>query len=78
MIDEIKGHSRKLIGIDMETYGVFYSSINCSKPRPYGVLSLKSISDFADPEKNDNYQKYAAFTSANYLYNFALNKMNFE
>jgi nucleoside phosphorylase len=78
VIDEIKGHSRKLIGIDMETYGVFYSAINCSKPRPYSVLSLKSVSDFADPEKNDNYQNYAAFTSANYLYNFALEKMNFD
>lgn len=77
VIDEIRGHSRKLIGIDMETYGVFFSAVNCSKPRPYGFLSLKSIADFADPEKNDNYQKYASFTSANYLYNFALDKMTF-
>lgn len=78
IIDEIKGHNRKLIGIDMETYGMFYTVINSSKPRPYGYLSLKSVSDFADPEKNDSYQKYAAFTSANYLYNFALEKMNFD
>ena len=78
IIDEIKGHSRKLIGIDMETYGVFYTCKNCSKPRPYTVASYKSLSDFGDHEKNDDYQKYAAYTSANFLYNFALEKMDFE
>jgi nucleoside phosphorylase len=78
IIDGIKGHSRKLIGIDMETYGVFYAAKNCSKPKPLGVFSIKSISDFGDSDKNDNYQPYAAFTSANFLYYFALNKLNFE
>lgn len=78
VIDEIKGHNRKLIGIDMETYGVFYAATNCSKPRPISVISLKSISDYADPDKNDNFQKYASYTSANFLYNFALEKISFE
>lgn len=78
IIDEIKGYSRKLIGIDMETYGVFYAAKNCSKPKPLGVFSLKSISDFGDSNKNDDYQPYAAFTSSNFLYNFVLNKLNFE
>lgn len=77
IIEEIKGHSRKLVGIDMESYGVFYTAKNCSKPRPLAALSLKSISDFANPDKDDAYQAYAAYTSANYLYNFALDKMNF-
>lgn len=78
VIEEIKGHSRKLIGIDMETYGVFYSAKNCSKPRPFGVFALKSISDYGDTDKNDDFQSYAAFTSANFLYNFCLEKINFE
>ncbi len=78
IIDEIKGHSRKLIGIDMETYGVFYTAKNCSKPRPLTVSSFKSLSDYGDQDKNDDYQKFAAYTSANYLYKFALNNMNFE
>jgi len=78
VIEEIKGHSRKLIGIDMETYGVFYSAKNCSKPKPLAVFSLKAISDFGDKDKNDMYQHYAAFTSANFLYHFSLNKINFE
>jgi nucleoside phosphorylase/CheY-like chemotaxis protein len=78
IIEEIKGHNRKLIGIDMETYGVFYAWKNCSKPRPIAAFSFKSLSDFADPEKNDRYQKYAAYTSARLLHYFALNKISYD
>lgn len=75
VIEEIKGHSRKLIGIDMETYGVFYTAKNCSKPKPLGVFSIKSISDFGDPEKDDKFQPYAAYTSSNFLYHFIIDKL---
>ncbi|RYE59538.1 MAG: hypothetical protein EOP48_00545 [Sphingobacteriales bacterium] len=75
IIDEIKGHSRKLIGIDMETYGVFYTAKNCSKPRPLSVMSFKSLSDFGDKHKSDDYQKYCAYTSANFAYHFILNEL---
>jgi len=78
VIDEIKGHSRKLIGLDMETYGVFYATKYSSKPRPKACFSMKSISDFGDSNKNDNYHEYAAYTSANYLYNFVKDKLNFD
>ncbi|UKJ05811.1 hypothetical protein [Solitalea lacus] len=53
----------------METYAVFYAACNCSKPQPL-AFSTKSLSDFANEEKNDDYQMYAAYTSASYLYNF--------
>jgi len=76
IIDEIKGHSRKLIGIDMESYGVFYTAKNCSKPRPTSVMSFKSLSDFGDIDKNDDYQRYAAYTSARFAYEFALGKLD--
>lgn len=78
VIDEIKGHSRKLVGIDMETYGVFYATKNSSRPKPLGVFSIKSISDYGDPDKNDNFQPYASYTSANFLYHFVVNKLDFE
>lgn len=78
VIEEIKGHSRKLIGIDMETYGVFYAAKNCSKPRPLATFSIKSISDFGDPEKDNKFQPYASFTSANFLYHIILEKLNFD
>jgi nucleoside phosphorylase len=70
IIEEIKGHSRKLIGIDMETYGIFYAAKHCTKPRPLAAFSIKSLSDYADPLKDDKYQKYAAYTSASFMFKF--------
>lgn len=77
IISEIQGHSRKLIGIDMEVYGVYYAAKHSSKPRPRAVLAMKAVSDFANPEKNDKFQNFAAYTSASYLYNFSLNEIDF-
>lgn len=74
MVDELKRHQRKVIGLEMETYAVFYSSNNCSNPKPK-ALSIKSICDFADTDKNDNYQEYSAYTSAQFFYTFALNEL---
>lgn len=63
--DMIKKHSRKTVGLDMESYGVFYAANyglnDCTTP-----ICIKSISDFADKEKEDSYQKYAAYTSATF------------
>jgi len=78
IVNNIKKHGRKLIGIDMETYGVFYAANNCSSPKPKYVMSFKSISDFANPQKNDKYQKYASYTSAQFLFNFVLDKVIIE
>lgn len=74
LIEEIRSHSRKVIGIEMEIYGVFMAARACRSPRPR-ALAMKSICDFGDPEKNDDYQRYAAFTSAQYLYEFALDQL---
>jgi nucleoside phosphorylase len=69
-LDLIKEHQRKLIGIDMEAYGVYYAANNCSKPKPKAVISMKSISDFADQRKSDDFQGYASYTSAQYAFRF--------
>jgi nucleoside phosphorylase/CheY-like chemotaxis protein len=71
----IKLHSRKLIGLDMETYGVYYAANNCSKPKPQGVISIKSVSDFANTLKKDKYQNYASYTSASFAYKFFIEKV---
>ncbi|RZB34531.1 MAG: hypothetical protein SRB1_00299 [Desulfobacteraceae bacterium Eth-SRB1] len=71
IVAHIKAHSRKLIGLDMETYAVFFAAENSSLPRPI-PLSIKSACDYADKEKSDDHQAYAAFTSAQYLFRFAL------
>jgi len=75
-VEAIKKYNRKLIGIDMETYGVLYAAANCPQPRPI-AFSMKSVCDFADSEKNDNYQRYAAYTSSVLLHKLALNYLSF-
>jgi len=66
----IQQQHRKLLGIEMETYGVFAAAMDCALPQP-SAFSIKSVCDFADEEKNDDFQAYAAFTSAMALQVFA-------
>jgi nucleoside phosphorylase len=72
LVDEIVTNSRKVVGLDMEAYGVFQASHLASEPRPR-VLIAKSVSDFANKQKSDKWQKYAAFTSARFIYEFFTN-----
>jgi len=71
LIEEIASRDRKLLAVDMETFGVFMAARVAQLPRPY-AMSIKSICDFGDHAKDDKYQEYAAYTSAQYLYHFAL------
>lgn len=71
LVATVKDHARKLIGIEMETYGAFFAAQNCCKPRP-SALAIKSVVDFAGAKKDDSVHEYAAFTSAQYLWRFAL------
>lgn len=73
-LDEIKNHQRKLLGIEMETYGVYYAAEH-SPEHKTKAMSVKSVSDYGDGEKNDKYQKYAAYTSANFIYQFIINEL---
>ena len=68
---ELISHDRKLMGLEMEAYGVYYSATNCDNPKPI-FLALKSVCDFADSSKDDDYQSYAAFTSAKVMQKFIL------
>jgi nucleoside phosphorylase len=61
--DRVRDQHRKVIGIEMETYGVLAAAEFATRPPPVG-FSLKSACDFADGEKNDMFQSYAAFTAA--------------
>lgn len=65
--DELKKSDRKLLGLEMEAYGMYYSGANCSNPKPK-TIALKSVCDYADNSKNDKYQAYAAHSSAQVLY----------
>lgn len=66
VIQEIKTQQRDLIGVEMEIYGVYAAAIASSQPQPK-AFALKSVCDFADPDKTDNAQRFAAYTSANVL-----------
>ncbi len=49
-------------GVEMEGYGVAYAATHAIEPKPH-VIIAKSVCDFADERKNDNYQRFAAYTS---------------
>lgn len=77
-INVIKEHARKLIGIEMESYGMFFAVANCINPRPKYCASFKSVSDFADITKADDYQEYASYTSAAFLKEIICNNLDFD
>lgn len=62
-IELIKEQKRSVIGVEMEAYGVLVASKLCGK-KPAMALIIKSVCDFANAHKNDDWQKYAAYTSA--------------
>jgi nucleoside phosphorylase len=66
VIDLIKDQHRELCGIEMEAYGLYAAAHVASSPRPT-TFALKSVCDFADEAKSDDYQAYAAYTSASVL-----------
>lgn len=68
----IKDHLRQADGLDMEAYGMYYAARQCLTPKPI-PLCMKAISDFADKEKSDEHQDYAAYMSANFMKYFVLN-----
>ena len=63
-IIEIQKNWRKLIGVEMETYGVYRAVNESPDPKPR-VASFKAVCDFA-AEKGDSWQDYAAFVAAEF------------
>lgn len=66
IIDQIRGYQRKLIGVEMEIYGVMLATKYSTKPSPIGIC-IKSVCDFGNGEKNDDWQNYAAYTSVSMM-----------
>jgi len=65
---EILKNWRKLIGVEMETYGVYRAVHESPEPRPRAV-SFKAVCDFA-AEKLDSWQEFAAFVAAEFAVAF--------
>lgn len=69
---EIQKNWRKLIGVEMETYGVYRAVHEAPDPKPR-VVSFKAVCDFA-AEKSDSWQDYAAFVAAQFAVGFLKNE----
>lgn len=54
---------RKAIAIDMECYGVYYSSYYAEEPRPL-FLCIKVVTDLCGSTKSKEYQEYGSALSA--------------
>lgn len=67
----VKDQNRKYIGIDMETYGVYYAAKHGGVQE---FFSVKCVSDLADSKKSDVYQCYCAKLSAELTLHFIKNK----
>jgi nucleoside phosphorylase len=65
---EIQANWRKLIGVEMETYGVYRACHEAPEPKPRFV-AFKSVCDFA-ANKEDTWQEYAAFVAAEFTVAF--------
>ena len=61
---------RHTAGLDMESYAVVYAANHANDPRPTPII-VKSVCDYADSSKSDEYQRFAAYSScefAKFLY----------
>lgn len=65
-IEEVKDQIRDVIAIEMEIFGVYYAAKWAERPRPR-FMAVKSICDFGDEEKSDDYHTYASYTSSKIL-----------
>ena len=63
---QIKGQFDTTKGLEMEAYGVAYAASHATEPRPKAIIA-KSVCDFADSRKSDMYQKFAAYTSCEFV-----------
>lgn len=66
-VREISNQNRKLLGLEMEAYGVYFAALNSWTPKPQ-FLSLKSVCDFADSTKEDGFQSFAAHMSSEVIF----------
>lgn len=61
---------RDIHGLEMEAYGVVSAALGNGRPRPTSIVA-KAVSDYADADKEDGYQEYAANVSARFIFEAA-------
>lgn len=67
-IEGLKDYEPKLLGVEMESYGVAKAAANSSiQPR---FIAVRGVSDFADENKNDEWRGKALSNAATFLLSF--------
>ena len=64
--EAVASQHRKVVGLDMETFAVYFSAMHAAHPRPC-AFSVKAVCDLADEAKSDDFQAYASYVSANII-----------
>lgn len=64
-VDDLKEVWAQLVGVEMEGFGAALAAHE--SPHKVHVLLVKGISDWADPEKGDDWQPYAASAAAHFV-----------
>jgi nucleoside phosphorylase len=67
-VERLLSTQHNLIGIEMESAGVASAAFSALKK--IGFITIRSICDFADDKKSDNWQSYAAHAASAYLRTF--------
>lgn len=69
-IDQILNQDGNTIAVEMEIYGLFAAAFWANEEKRPKFFALKSVCDFADPNKADIAQEYAILTSTEILFDF--------
>lgn len=73
----VRSLSPTTVGLDMESYAVFLSASNAIEPKPKPLV-VKSICDYANAEKGDEYQAFAAYTASRFVEYLLANELEYE
>lgn len=76
VIKILKDKARKLSGLEMEGYGVYYAAKHSLDPAPIPIV-IKAAADKADANKSDNFQQYCAYVSAKFAFHLIVNDLRF-
>jgi nucleoside phosphorylase len=77
IVDGLLFRDRKLVALEMESYGFYLSGRHSIEPKPEFIM-IKGICDKAKPPKTDDFQKYAAYLSARFIYEFLKTEVLFD
>jgi nucleoside phosphorylase/CheY-like chemotaxis protein len=66
--------NRDLLAVDMEAYAVMDAASYSSDSEEVRAIAIKSVCDFAGGDKGDEWQTYAAYTSAEFVSALLMNE----